>query len=317
MITISYSRMQTYLSCPYSHYLRYIEGIVKKGKSRPLSFGSDFHKLLEVRKDKSKVKSVFKIQKESYYDLDSNSQTELGDNYLEDLKTIFTDYMKLYKDTSLPDQTEVPFEIIIGKYHGELVVFNGIIDEIYNTDEGVIIGEHKTFNRKPDMTFIVMNTQKCLYSKAVEQIAGELPIYVQWDYIKSTPAQEPVWLDKSQKFSEAKSNNITPFSWRRACISKGITDKDNLKKGEDLYGGNIYNFFFRLQDDVIPQMVDEIYDGFLYTAKEIVSRGEKNKTRHTGTNCSWCEYKDICYAELTGGNVEYVKSKDYTERSKA
>lgn len=314
MITVSHSRVQTYLSCPYAHYLRYVENIIKKGKSRPLSFGSDFHKLLEVRTDKKAVKPTFEAIKEAYYDLDPQSQLDLGDDYLQDLKQIFTDYMKLYKEAPVPYKTETKFEIPIGKYRGEVVVFNGVIDELYENEAGLTIGEHKTFSRKPDLISIVMNTQKCLYAKAVQLLTGVLPLEVMWDYIKSSPAQEPIWLEKSNRFSESKSNNITTYSWLRACKSKGISDPEILAKGKELYGGNTLNFFFRYNEEYIPDMVEEIFAGFKYTAAEIVKRGEKNKTRHTGPNCSWCEYKDICYAELTAGNSEYVRKKDYVER---
>lgn len=314
MITISHSRVQSYLSCPYAHYLRYVEGIIKKGKSRPLSFGTDFHKLLELRKSKSDVKKAFASIKESYYDLDSASQAELGDDYLEDLKEIFTDYMRVYKNTPIPNKTEQKFEIPIGKYNGEIVAFNGVIDEIYEGENGLTIGEHKTFSRKPDLVAVVMNTQKCLYAKAVQLLTGSLPREVMWDYIKSSPAQEPTWLEGSSRFSEAKSNNITEYSWVRACKKKGLTDKETLSKGKDLYSGNIHNFFFRYTEEYIPDMVEEIFSGFKYTAKEIVSRGEKNKTRHTGQNCAWCEYKDICYAELTGSNAAYVRERDYKRK---
>lgn len=316
MITVSHSRVQTYLSCPYAHYLRYIEGIIKKGKSRPLSFGSDFHKLLELRSDKKALQKAFENIKEAYYDLDPASQEELGEDYIEDIKQIFVDYMRFYKGAPLPDKTEMPFEIPIGKYNGEIVAFNGVIDEIYETENGLTIGEHKTFSRKPDRVFIAMNTQKCMYAKAVQLLTGSLPREVMWDYIKSSPAQEPIWLEKSGKFSEAKNNNITEYSWLRACKEKGITDKDILVKGKSLYGGNIHGFFFRLTEEYLPQMVEDIFQGFLYTTKEIVRNGEKNKTKHTGQGCSWCEYKDICYAELTGGNVEYVKQRDYKERER-
>lgn len=315
MIAISHSRVQSYLSCPYSHYLRYIEKIVKKGKNRPLSFGSDFHKLLELRADKAAVKSAFSSIKESYYGLDSISQADLGDNYIQDLKEVFIDYMKFYKGTPIPNKTETKFEIPIGKYRSESVIFNGVIDELYEREDGLlIIGEHKTFSRKPDLVTIVMNTQKCLYAKAVQLLTGSLPHEVMWDYIKSSPAQEPIWLEKSQRFSEASNNNITAYSWERACKKKGIEDPDIINKGKELYGGNIHGFYFRYNEEYVPEMVDEIFEGFKYTAREIVNRGEKNKTRHTGPNCSWCEYRDICYAELTGGNAEYIRQKDYTER---
>lgn len=313
MLKISHSRVSCYLSCPYMHYLRYVEQLKRKGKSRPLSFGSDFHKLLELRADKAKLRKAFSQIKETYYDLDPKSQMELGDTYLEDLQHIFQDYSKVYKHETLPNKTEQTFDIQIGKYHGEPVIFTGIIDEIYEQEDGLKIGEHKTFSRKPDMLFILMNTQKCLYAKAVQLLMGVFPAKVMWDYIKSTPAKSPVWL-KSGKFSEAKNENITKYSWVRACKEKGITDKDVLKKGSKLYGGNTSNFFFRLEEDYIPEMVDEIFEGFKYTAKLIAKQGELNKTKHTGTNCSWCDYKQICYAELTGGNVEYVKKKDFEGR---
>lgn len=313
MIKVSHSRVSCYLSCPYMHYLRYVEKLSKKGKSRPLSFGSDFHKLLELRGDKSKLKSGFKSIKEAYYDLSPQSQADLGDSYLEDLKTIFKDYTKLYKDYPIPDKTEMEFDVELGKYHGEPVIFTGIIDEIYDTENGLIIGEHKTFSRKPDMLFIAMNTQKCLYAKAVQFLTGSLPSQVMWDYIKSTPAQEPIWLEKSRRFSEAKNNNITPFSWIRACKSKGITDLKELKKATN-YAGNVCNFFFRLNEDYIEPMVEDIFNSFKYMSKEIVRQGEKNRCKHTGMNCSYCDYKQICYAELTGGNTNYIIEKDFERR---
>lgn len=310
MITVSHSRVGCYLSCPYAHYLRYVEKLTKKTKSRPLSFGSDFHRLLEHRIDPDKLPKVLEEITEKYYDLDPASQSELGGDYLEDLQTIFNDYSILYKDQEYPQYTEVRFEIPIGKFRGEQVYFVGVVDEIY---EDGMIGEHKTFNRKPDVRTIVMNTQKCLYAKATEMMTGHMPKEVQWDYIKSTPAAEPIWLEKSGRFSESKNANITPFSWLRACSDRGIADEEQFQKAA-AYEGNIPNFFFRLREEYLPDMVNEIYSGFLYTAKEVVKNGEKNKTRHTGQGCSWCEYKDICYAELTGGNAAYIKEKDFKGR---
>lgn len=313
MIKVSHSRVSCYLSCPYKHYLRYVEKLVKKTKSRPLSFGSDFHKLLELRGDKSELKKGFSKIKESYYDLTPQNQEELGDTYLEDLKSIFSDYCKVYRNYHIPDKTETQFDIPIGKYQGESVIFTGVIDELYENEDGLTIGEHKTFTRKPDMLTIVMNTQKCLYAKAVHLLTGSFPRKVIWDYIKSTPAKEPIFLEKSQRFSTAKNDSITPYSWRRACKSRGITDKDIIHQAKN-YQGNVPNFFFRLEEEYIEPMVEEIYQGFLYTAKDIVRNGEKNKTKRTGIDCSYCDYKSICYAELTCGNVDYIKSKDFESR---
>lgn len=310
---ISYSRFSTYLGCPYKHHLRYNEKISGNAPARPLHFGSDFHKLLEVRKSKKRIKEEWHRMKDDFYSMPSSWQTELGENYPDDLKTIFSDYMAMWKGTPLPVETEHPFELNIGKENGEDIIFVGVIDELYKTEEGIDIGEHKTFSRPPDMNTLTMNTQKSLYSKATEIIWGQLPKKVKWDYIKSSPAKYPVWLEKSQRFSEATSKDITPRSWLRACKERGITDPEILKKAE-AYSGNENNYFFRVEQDVYPEMVEDVFNGFLYTCRDIVNRGKENKVKNITRDCAWCEYRDICMAELSGGDREFVISQNYTRK---
>ena len=309
LTNISYSRFSLYLRCPYAHFLRYYEKISSNAPCRPLHFGSDFHKLLEVRGDKTKIKSEWKRMRDEFYEMPGKWQTELGENYPDDLKVIFSDYMHQWKGTPLPDETERQFSYQIDPD----VNFIGVIDELYKTDEGLIIGEHKTFNRPPDMNTLVMNAQKSLYCMAAKFIWGELPKKVQWDYIKSAPAKYPVWLEKSGRFSVATSKEITPRSFLRACKEKGIEDPEILKQAE-LYAGNESNYFFRVEQDVYPEMVEDVFNGFRYTCNDIVKQGEKNKTKNLTKECAWCEYRDICMAELSGGDREYVIKQNFERR---
>lgn len=308
---ISYSRESSYLRCPFSHYLSYVEKLTPKKPARPLHFGTDFHKLLELRGDKKGLNKAIKEMRQVYYDMPPNFQAELGDDYIEDLKSIFSDYNKVYKGSPLPDETESKFEIPVGKFKGEPVYFVGVIDGLYKQDKKLIVEEHKTFTRKPDMNNLVMNTQKCLYAKAVQKLYGSFPDAVMWDYIKSTPAKEPVWLEKSQKLSLAKSENITPFSWERACKRHGIESEAVISQGKAHYSSNIQNFFFRVTLDYVPEMVEKIWEDFLYVAKEICKNGDTNKTMNITKDCSWCSFQPICYAKMTGGNVDYIIEKDY------
>lgn len=315
-MNISYSRVSSYLSCPYQHYLRYVECLTSNKPSRPLSFGSDFHKLLELRNRPEELAKAKQDIGQKYYELKPQFQEELGENYLWDLSNIFSDYLEVYKDCPQPRVTEQEFRIPMGNYKGETIYFKGIIDELYkykskSTGKKCIkIGEHKTFTRKPDQSLLVMNTQKCLYAKACEKLYGIMPESVIWDYIHSAPAEEPIWLEKSQRFSSAKNSKITPYSWRRACEKHHITDEQVLKEG-DKYTENIPNYFFRVEQDYIPGMVDDIWDGFKYTSKQVVRYGRENKTKHITMNCSWCAFQPICYAELTGANRDYLIEKDY------
>lgn len=315
---ISYSRFSSYLRCPYLHYLRYVEGLDSIKPARPLYFGKDFHKLLEVRKDPAQVKLEWRDMRDKFYEMPGSWQSELGENYPQDLKAIFQDYQKMWKGTPLPTETEHPFELEIGHVGDEPIIFVGVIDELYkyktsNGKKAIEIGEHKTFNRAPDANTLVMNTQKSLYCKAAQLIWGILPRIVRWDYIKSTPAKYPIWLEKSGRFSASKSNEITPESWRRACKEKGITDPKILEQGK-IYEGNQHNFFFRVQQDVYPQMVEDVFDGFVYTSKDIIKRGDKNKTKNLTRDCNYCTFRNICLAELSGGNREYVVEKEFTTR---
>lgn len=311
---ISYSRFSLYLRCPYAHHLRYIEGLSSIRPARPLYFGSDFHKLLEVRKSPKKVKEEWRRMKEDFYRMPSSWQSDLGYEYPEDLKVIFQDYMAMWKGTPLPEETEHAFELQIDEVNGEPVIFVGVIDELYREEDGSIaIGEHKTFSRPPDMNFLTMNTQKSLYCKAAELLWGRLPKKVKWDYIKSVPAKYPIWLEKSNRFSTAKSNDITPRSFARACKEKGITDPTILEQGKQ-YEGNENNFFFRVEQDVYPQMVNDIFKGFTYTCKDIVNRSHENTTKNVTRDCNWCEFRDICLAEMSGGDREYVVKEKFKSK---
>lgn len=318
-IHISYSRMSSYLRCPYQHWLRYVARLERKKPERPLYFGTDFHKLLELRNDKAALKKAKEDIKDAYYGMPAAWQTDLGEDYVDDLFAIFKDYQSIYAGTRQPQITEKGFELDVGSCKGEPIIFVGKIDELYLLKrqgvKRIIVGEHKTFSYKPTLDTLIMNPQKCLYAKAVYFLKGILPCRVKWDYIKSTPASEPIWLEKSGRFSEAASTKITPMSWARACKSHGITSKEVLEKGER-YRGNIPEFFFQVELDIDPDMVDSVWDGFLYTARQIIRCGEKNKTHNLTRDCSWCSYHDICYAEMTGGDASYVIQRDFQERQK-
>lgn len=317
---ISYSRFASYLNCPYGHYLSYVKRLELKKPVRPLYFGTDFHKLLEVRGNSEDLKREKENIVDKFYEMPASWQSDIGEDYPEELFSIFSDYQKIYKDTPVPHITEHPFEILLGKYKGEPVYFIGVIDELYlykkQGKKFIKIGEHKTFNRRPDMNTLVMNTQKCLYAKAAQIERGILPQEVIWDYIKSTPAKEPIWLPKSERFSESKSSEITPYSWRRACKKRGVDDPSIIKKGAELYRNNVQNFFFRVSQDLYPQMVEGVWEGFKYTCRDIVKQGHKNKTKNITRNCQWCNFRDICYSELSGGDVNYILEKNYKEKEK-
>lgn len=322
IIKVSYSRVSTYLRCPYSHYLRYIRKIAPKVSTRSLQFGKDMHTLMEHRgSSKEEIKQVFKELSIVYDNQPDWFKKELGKDYIHDLKVIFQDYRRRYKKADIPNATEVEFEIELGEsLDGEKIIFNGFIDGLYFDESGkaneyTVIEEHKTFAQKPDAFTLLSSMQKYLYAKAVEEITGYMPAGILWDYIKNTPASEPKVL-KSGKLSEAKSATVTPYSWRRACKKAGLTDKEYIHRGVELYEKNVDNFFFREYQSFNVDIVNQIYKDFKDVVSDIVNKGFTNKIKHCTKDCSWCDMKPICMAEFNGTDPEQVIAKEFTERVK-
>lgn len=310
-MNISYSRASTYANCPQEHFWSYVVGISPKKPARPLYFGSDFHKLLELRGNNKLLAEAKNNIKDTFYDMPAQFQSDLGDDYVSDLFTVFDDYQKVWAGEELPAETEHWFEMPLGKYKGETVNFVGVIDEVYHG--GTKLGEHKTFSTAPDISTLIMNQQINLYAKAYEMETGIKPKYVQWDYIRSKPSAQPIWLDKSNRFSAAANSNITPFSWARACEERGITDPKVLAQGNN-YSQNIPNFFFRHNLEINPNMVETVWSDFKDLAREIATKGSTNKRKNITRDCSWCNYRPLCYAEFTGADIDYIIKKDYEER---
>lgn len=314
-MNISYSRASAYAHCPQKHFFGYVERIEHKAPIKALRFGSDFHKLLQYRANKKELSRVIKNIRAAYYELEPDQQSILGNDYADNLKTIFKDYTAYWKDSIMPTETEHEFNIPIGNFKGENITFKGVIDELYMENDNYIIGEHKTFSKAPDLSILALNAQVCLYCKAVEMLHGKKASAVLWDYVKSSPAAEPTWLEKSNRFSAAASTSITPASWLRACKARDITDEDVLTKAAQ-FEANRSNFFFRHRLDFIPEMVDSIWNDFKGLAKEIAAKGDTNKRKNVTRDCAWCSYRPICYAEFTGADIAYVKKKDFQPKRK-
>lgn len=317
-MNMSYSRTSAFRECKQKHYFAYMEGLKPKTVSRPLSFGGDLHKLLEslYNPDMEVEKTLSEI-KQVYEDCTQSQQEALGENYVEDLTSVLNNYRKVKpKSNRTLVGTEIRFEIPIPiTIDGEPQTFTGVIDKLEKDWDGkYVVTDYKTFSRAPDLDSLVMNVQGALYSKAVELLYGELPVKVVWEYIKSTPPEEPIYLEKSKRLSQAFGNKVTMESWLSACERYGVDSSLPEDKVEELC--NNRSTYFRIHEmDVIPLMVTRIWKDFLKTVREI-KYYSKSQTMNVSRNCSWCDYQPICLGILTGADVDYIKEKDYERGEK-
>jgi hypothetical protein len=73
------------------------------------------------------------------------------------------------------------------------------------------------------------------------------------------------------------------------------------------------NYFQRIFTPVNETIADQIFDGFVETAIEMRDNAGRKKDQNIGRHCSWCDYEPICRAQLTGGDVDYVKSIEFVK----
>lgn len=315
MFNVSQSKVKTYRRCQYAYFLRYIEKLKKKTKSRPLQFGSLVHGVIEHWAEGNdweemldglveKFGKIFKAEREAYGEI------------IEDTKVIMREYFEYY------DERDLVFERIAGrsaehKFNIEIIPgvnWNGKIDFKGRTrDKRRWMGEHKTFNRRPNVDERWRNLQGSTYIRA-NDILGWTPVSgVLWDYIWSKAPIRPQILTNGS-LSNKKIDTL-PGAVIAAIEAEGLSLKKH-KAHIDKAAENRPLWFERVFTPVNTSVVDAVFADFVLTIREMVDR-EDRKVNHWPKNidkhCGWCDFEGICRAELQGLDRDYVIQHDFTK----
>lgn len=153
----SWSRIDSYITCPYKYYLHYVRHISSKGKSKALSAGSAISKFLEVYRtgcswETASKQMIVHIESEE----NNNLQWKKIDDpqrSVERLLEISAGYAETYpNEASLIVQPEITFE-----YPFDLddtrIIFNGRLDGIISSNGTISLIEDKTTSRLGETFF--------------------------------------------------------------------------------------------------------------------------------------------------------------------
>ena len=316
LFNVSNSKVKTFRKCHYAYHLRYVEKIRKKVKSRPLQFGTlahgvldhwaegnDWMKMLEdVYKKHSKV---FKAEREAYGEL------------IDDVRTIMTGYFDYWGEKSMRYErikgrsAEHVFnvEIIKGINVTGKIDFKGVTKE--RGKQLRWLGEHKTFNRKPSDDERWRNLQSSLYIRINDILGWSSVEGMCWDYIWSKPPQTPGVLQDgsmSQKMIDTLPGRIIDL-----LKSEKIPPKRYQAFIDRVAETNYPRYFDRVYTPVNNDVVQNIVNDFVETAREMMDKHGKVKDKNIERHCSWCDYQDLCRAELQGLDADYVRQRMYTK----
>jgi len=311
MIKISQSKVNTWRKCQYAHQLQYEENLAKKATPRPLKFGKIIHQMVEADaqgNDPLKVlnkvatdnKQLFLEEREMYGDI------------VKDIRYIMSAYFDYWKASPLvylprgKQFAEHSFEVEIAPG----ILCKGTIDAIVRSKKMNWLAEHKSHKNFPNTDHRWRNLQSCVYIRIMEVLGWWKVEGTLWDYIRSKSPTRPLIL-KSGEMSERSLDSL-PQVVIDVCREHRIKPPADLvyKQHE-----NMSHWFERIYTPVKKKVVDEVFTDFLNTARQMANtpRPRRGRPKSIGRHCDWCQFEDICRAELQGSDAEFVKEHYYQQ----
>lgn len=314
MLILSNSKVNTWRKCHYSYYLKYKEKLVKKSKAGALFRGSMLHECLEAYNNGKSWKKVYKKYLEQFNkDYFAEEIEEMG-NVPKMVYDLMESYVEYYKDE------EDELEYLVNELHFELplikdVSIQGYIDAVVRrkSDNSIWAMETKTYAREPDPDFLIFNNQSALYNWALQQLYPDEKIGgTLWNIIKAKQPSEPTIL-KSGEVSK-RGLDSTPLMVRNWLLGNNFNPEDYQELLEKVsYNDFFSRYYIRTSDKVINSIMQDFKD----SGEQILSNQKLNffiKDKNLNRDCTWCNYKEICHAELEDNDVDFIRTKMYKIR---
>lgn len=309
----SQSKISAWRRCKYYAHLRYIEGLRKRFKDRPLQFGSLMHLVLEVDANgQQPFKALTAATKEQK--LFASEREEL-EQIAGDVRVIARDYFEFW------DQAPANKQLKPVKRKGksaEHQIFSEIAPGIQlevrldliaeRGTGGTFLVDHKTFRQKPSEDHRWRSLQANVYKLALDKVGIRVDGMC-WNYIRSKPPTLPQ-MKKNGDLSLKRLDTLP-----EALKSFGKTQ--NIKIPERMMSTALANRSHWFMRDFMPfraTTVKLLAEDFIESAKDMAQNLGVQKAKTIDRHCDWCEMEPICRAELQGGDVNYIKKKEYTTR---
>lgn len=307
---ISHSKAKVGRRCQYAYYLKYVKKLKSKTKSRPLMVGSLVHESIESYiKTGSYLGKFTEFREQTFRRLNVEEQA-LNADIIDLCKVLVRGWVNRWK--------RGPYEMVWveKEFNVELrpgVVFTGKIDgrcrEKATGREWLI--EHKTCKKMPDEAVRMYDVQTPLYTSVLPEIDEPPVTGVIWDYVRTKMPAIPEML-KNGTLSARKNIDTLPEVFLREINRHGL----NPSGYQDIISSlNDESFYRRIPYQVTSHQTKALREELLITAEFLIDleeRGQyfKNLTR----DCSWCDFKDLCYAELRGDDTEYLLKHNFEVR---
>lgn len=328
-ITVSQSKVRAWRNCRQAYWYKHVEEIQPVRTRRPFAFGKIIHRLIEAQ---SQEDDPMAILEEIAADVDNAkifaAEKEMYGEIVEDIRTIMTDYFQFYPKDSLrmvsvldaetgdyrfaEHEFAIPLEELAGQQaHG--IVFKGQVDGLARTPNKLRwIVENKSFDKMPGDDERWRNVQSVVYMFAVLKLKWLKEVDgICWNYVCSKAPTIPQLLKDGSRLSVREIVTL-PSVVRRALKAAKLSPdtEDHAKLLRDAENSR-HHYFQRIFTPVNKTVADNIWSGFVDTCQEIRDNHGKKRDKNIGRHCGWCDFESLCRAELTGGDVDFIKKREF------
>jgi hypothetical protein len=323
---VGQSKVNAWRNCHQAYHYKYVEELQRRTTRRPFVFGRFVHSMIEedaAGREPLDVLENISMEDEKLF----TAEKEMYGELIEDLGIIMKDYFDYWK----PDHPKyMHFLAITGQdgikrfaEHefaidiGDGITFKGQIDSVVQTPNMMKmrwLGENKSFDKLPSEDHRWRNLQSVVYMRALEML-GWVKGGVEgvcWNYIKSKPPTVPQLLKNGVELSVrdiVTLPSVVRDALKRHKLDPSLPKHIELMKRAD---ASRDEYFQRIFTPINKTVSANIWSGFVESARDMRDHHGRKKDKNLGRHCEWCDYESICRAELTGGDVDFVKEREYT-----
>lgn len=315
MPTVSFSRVKTYRRCHAQHDYKYNQNLARKRRAIPLLRGEILGQMLDARALPAIVKKdpykILRKYSKQYAQLFAEEKEKYGD-VPGDVKRLFEGYERKYANENLD---YLGFEDFVALDLVKDVRFIGYIDKRVRDQQGrAFLMDHKSHRVIPNEDQRFTDLQKVFYIWAWNEINSSNPVtgFI-WDYIRTKAPTIPEQL-KSGELSQRKDADTDYWTY--------VGELKRLKLDIEPYRD--YLAMLKKKPDTryirvaMPNpnkaIIQNVLADLKNTAKEI-HHGSGSKDRNMTRMCpSDCDFYELCRAEVSGQDADYVRKNQYEER---